>query len=320
MGVKITGVGAYLPNIRVTRDDWLKQMEARPRYGGIQSDYFDVPDVVHHASDVESASMMGAQACLAATKNAGLHPEEIDLVLCFSTINDRTYPKDGQSIVHIGQFSNATALDLDLACSSFQSLLKVGAAFINQGLNRRVALVCTANWVHRAIDKSQDYSPLGDGAAAVILEPDPQNSLLGIKERREERFFDFVKMDCPSLTGRCETIQFTFTDAFKEYLKSGATQVAKELLLETGISPREVSWVICHQVGTKAMRGWCRSLDIPEDRLLSSYLETGNCMASNMPLVLEKYLIREPKIRRGDILLFYALSSGYHASALLWRY
>ncbi len=320
MGVKITGLASYLPSITVTREQWIAAAETKARYGQIPPDYFDVPAVVHHASEKEESSYMGAQACLAAIADADLEPGDIDLVLCFSVVNDRMYPKDGQAIVHLAKLPNATALDLDLACASFQSLMKVGAAFINQGLNRRVVVVTTANWVHRAIDKSQDYSPLGDGAAAVVLESGPIDSFLGIRERREERFFDFVSMGCPARSGRQEHIQFVFTDEFKHYLKTGATDVAKELMAETGYLPKDVDWLICHQVGVKAMQGWCRSLELDPSKLLSTYMSTGNCMASNMPLVLAHFVREEPRIKRGDVVLFYALSSGYHASAMLWRF
>lgn len=319
MGVRMTGSGSYLPSIAVTREDWTKINAEKARYGQIPTDYFDIPEVVQHCNEKESATYMGTQAVLRAIENAGLKPEDIDLVLCFSTIHDNTFPKDGQSIVKMAGLPNATALDIDLACGSFQSLLKVGSAFINQGLNRRVVAVCTANWVHRAIDKTQDYSPLGDGAAAVVLEQHSEQSFIGSMEKNDPRFFNFVRMNS-SQTGQAETINFTFTDEFKTFLKTDAVNVAKELMAKTGYMPNKVDWLICHQVGTKALNGWCRNLELAPEKLLSTYLCTGNCMASNMPLVLDYYINQKPCIKRGDVILFYSLSMGYHASALLWRY
>lgn len=320
MGVKITGIGSYLPKQVVTREDVIARFEEKRRYGNIPSDYFDIPAKVHHAGSDESATFMGTEAALKAVTAAGLTPEDIDLVLCFSTIPDQIYPKDGQFIVHQGKFKNATAFDLDLACGSFQTLLKTGSAFINQGLNKRILLVVAANWVHRAIDKSMDYSPLGDAAAAVVLEHSERDSFIGIGEKRAEQFFDFVRMSCSGITGKHETIQFTFTDDFKAFLKGGATDVARELLDRHSFKPKDVTWFICHEVGLKAMRGWCRSVLGSDEKLLSSYDLNGNCMSSNMPLVLDHYVNVDQRIKRGDLILFYSLAAGFHASATLWRY
>src|SRR4051812_40398048 len=123
MGVKISGIGSYLPKTTVTREDWARKEQEKSRYGSIPPDYFDVPDVVHHAGDGDTSASMGAAACLAAIANAGLSPPDIDLVLCFSVVPDDIYPKDGQAIVHQAKLPNATAMDIDLACASFQSLL-----------------------------------------------------------------------------------------------------------------------------------------------------------------------------------------------------
>lgn len=318
MGTKITGIGAYLPEKVVTREQLAAK--AGKRYEEMPEEFFDVPANRRHATEAESGAVMGAQAVLSALEHAKVLPEAVDLVICASAMPDLMYPKDSHKIAMIAGLKNATAMEIDTACASFMSLLKLGTALIEQGMHKRIALVCVAHWTDRMFDPAQDFSPIGDSAGAVILEASDQVSLVGYNEIRDERFFDFVKLESPFVTKKPEYLRFAIDDAFRDLCKVGSMKIAKDLMVKTNVFPDKIDWFVPHMVGLRPMRGWCRSLELADSKLLTTYDWTGNCMMANMPTVMEHFIRREPTIKRGDTLLFFALASGFHGAAMLWRY
>jgi 3-oxoacyl-[acyl-carrier-protein] synthase-3 len=318
MGAKIQGVGACLPALVVGRAELVTE---KSRYGCMPEEFFEIPNERRHCSEAETASALGAKACLQALKNAQVSPESVDLLLCFSAMHDRMFPKDGQRIALEAGLVNATALDVDTACASFVSMLKLGTSLIESGMHKHILIVATSNWVNRAFDNSQDFSPIGDGAGALLLsETKEESSLLGVKELRNGKYFDFVSMKSPYVTEKIEYLEFKISDEFKGYANRDSLQIAKDLMIENRCFPKDISWFVPHQPAQRAMNFWCENLEIPQEKLLSTFQSTGNLMAANMPVILDRFINKESRIQRGDVILFFALASGFHGVAMLWKY
>ena len=330
-GCRILGLGAFLPKHQVGR-------EAFPHSAGT-----DVAQFRHHADGTEGSIPMGVAAAKAALNNAALSAHEIDAAIIFSGMPDYEYPKDGNAIMHAIGATNASCWNLDTACASFITGLEAARLRIEAGGARRVLVVTVMNWVNRGVDRTGDFSAVGDGAAAVIVErrESDRGSFLGIREATYGEHFGYLELPSP-FVGKAgpksgpAVFQFGADPAHGRFLMSGCLEPAKKLLQETQTDPMTVDWMIAHQPGTRLPKIWARALGIPSDRILSTYENCANMSAVNIPMTLTRYAggsvvtggsdpfagqrEGEPTIRRGQKLLFFAPGAGLHVAAMLWTW
>ena len=166
-GFQIRSVGSYAPPNVVTNE----QLEQR--YGfeegwilrrtGIRERRF--------ASQDQGTSDLAVHAARNALQNAGLQPEDVDLLIVGTFTPDFTCPSTA-CLVQDKLNLDAPAMDLQAACSGFMYSLATAAQFIATG-NSRCALVIGADINSRIVrPDDQGTAPLfGDAAGAVILEP-----------------------------------------------------------------------------------------------------------------------------------------------------
>ncbi|MEM7156433.1 MAG: ketoacyl-ACP synthase III [Myxococcota bacterium] len=310
MGARITGTGSYLPTT-VVGNDAFEGPQFRLRKGS---------DRRHHASPEETSVVMGSTAGSRALRAAGVDPGDVDLLLCFSGMPDYQYPKDANLLLDRIGLSNATTWSIDTACASFISALACAHSVIEAGLHRRVLVVMVMSWVHRGIDPHTDYSSLGDGAAAVVVEADETGSLVGVLERNDPGAFDFVRLRSPFATGNEEHFEFSHDPRYREYFGVTVLEPVRQLLQRTDTAPEQIDWFLPHQVGLTLQQLWADALGIGRDRGLTTFPTTGNMSAVNIPMILDHHL--QPgtaKIQRGDLMLLFAPGAGMHLSAMLWR-
>jgi beta-ketodecanoyl-[acyl-carrier-protein] synthase len=117
------------------------------------------------------ASDLGAKACTNALEDAGVSPDDIELVICGTSSPDRIYPTTGIQIQeHIGA-KNAHAYDLLAACSAFAYGLHQARGLVASGVHRRV-LVVSAEYFTAAVNYADPNNSFfwGDAGAAVVVE------------------------------------------------------------------------------------------------------------------------------------------------------
>lgn len=253
--------------------------------------------------------------------HAEVDPREIDMVVAFSGMGDWDYPKDANLLPKALGLVNAVCWTLDTACASFISALKCAHALIASGLHHRVAIVMCMNWSSRGSRPGASVPGLGDGAAAVIVEGGvAESSLLGVREQSDPEGFDLVMLRSAHAAGELTHFEFSTDPRFRDYLQNEALTVVRELLGETGTSPDSISWMLAHQPSLGTLERWADSLDIDPSRVLSTFATAGNLSAASIPMTLEHYVRQDPRIERGDKLLFYAPGAGMHLAAMLWQY
>jgi 3-oxoacyl-[acyl-carrier-protein] synthase-3 len=308
-GARIAGVGAYRPRTVVGNDAF-----SAPR--------FRVPSALverRHAAEDETSVTMATEAGRSALEHAACAPADIDLVIGFSGMPDYEYPKDTNLLKQTLGLSNAACWTLDTACSSFISALKCAHGLILAGHHERVLLVMTMIWTRRGVDREQtDYATLGDGAAACVVERADSDGLLGVRETTDPEGFDFVTLASPFATGAAEHFEFSSDEKYRSYFVERALAPAHALLAST--PSQEVTWFLGHQASQRLLLKWCAALSIPEERCLSTFPQVGNLSAVNIPMTLAHFVRDEPRVKRGDTLMFFSPGAGMHLAAMLWRY
>jgi 3-oxoacyl-[acyl-carrier-protein] synthase-3 len=118
-------------------------------------------------SDAETDAARGALA------DAGIGPEDVDVLLVQSFLPDEIQPKNAPIIAHNLGITHAPAWEVDSVCNSALTQMTVGASLITSGFARHVLCVQSVAY-SRVSDRSVSSSiQEGDMASAFVLGPSP---------------------------------------------------------------------------------------------------------------------------------------------------
>ena len=169
IAVGITGIGAYVPERGAH--------ERRPRAHGGHVGRVDrrrAPGSGSGASPspAQAASDLALPAARQALEQAGVDPEELDLVIVATATPDMLFPATAAIVADALGATQAAAYDLLAGCTGFVYALAQAYGQVASGLSKR-ALVVGAEALSR-ITNWQDRSTcilFGDGAGAAVVEP-----------------------------------------------------------------------------------------------------------------------------------------------------
>src|SRR5262245_35822429 len=123
MGIRITGVGAYVPDRRVTNDDLARTIDTSREWistkTGILERRISAPD--------ECPSDMGAEAARRCLKLAGVDKSAVDLIIVATASPDQVQPATAclvQDKLGIAS-AQCPAFDVNSVCAGFVVALNV---------------------------------------------------------------------------------------------------------------------------------------------------------------------------------------------------
>jgi 3-oxoacyl-[acyl-carrier-protein] synthase-3 len=172
----ITGVGAYLPEYILTNDELSRMVDTSDEWImtriGIKTRHILKGEAL-------GTSYMGVRAVQDLLTKKNVDPEEIDLVICATITPDMFFPSTGNLIAGEAGCKRAFAYDVSAACSGFLFALVTASKFIETGTCKKV-IVVGADKMSSIVDYTDRKTcPIfGDGAAAVLLEPDEEYGLV----------------------------------------------------------------------------------------------------------------------------------------------
>ena len=125
----------------------------------------------HIASDDETTASLGEGAARAALADAGLTPDDIDLIVLATSTPNNTFPATAVEIQQRLGMRHGYAFDMQAVCSGFVYAVTTADAYIRGGLARRV-LVIGSETFSRILDWNDRSTCVlfGDGAGALVLE------------------------------------------------------------------------------------------------------------------------------------------------------
>jgi 3-oxoacyl-[acyl-carrier-protein] synthase-3 len=317
---RIVGTGKYLPE-RVlanadlermvdTTDEWIRTRTGIERR--------------HIAADDEATSDLAHKAALAALEDAGLAPDDIDLVLVGTTTPDLIFPNVACLVQEKLKIRSCPAFSLEAACSGFLYALVVADQFIRGGMARR-ALVIGAETMSRIIDWTDRETCVlfGDGAGAVILEaaesPGILYSTLGADGRYRELLYASSGVSTKHREkGDKAALRMKGNEVFKVAVKT-LENLVDEIVEKNHLEKGQIDWLIPHQANIRIIAATAKRLELPMERVVLTVREHGNTSAASVPMALDT-AIRDGRIKRGDLLLLEAFGGGFTWGASLIRY
>jgi 3-oxoacyl-[acyl-carrier-protein] synthase-3 len=336
--VTITGLGAHVPEKVVTNhdlaavldtsDEWIRQ---RTGIGERRV-----------AAEGLSCSDLGIIAAKAALADAGLAPDNIDLVITATISPDRLMPATAARIALQCGCGNAGAYDLSAGCTGFVYALAMAAGVVASGLRDNV-LVVGAEAISRILDW-QDRSTavlFGDGAGAAVVSAHdvaggaggaqtggvaPRGILgfdLGGDGSGEE--FLLVPAGGSKLPASCATVE-----ARQHYMKMNGNEVYKfatrviaqsahRVLERCGRDIAEVDLFVPHQANLRIIDAAVKKLGIGPEKVYTNLQKYGNTSCASIPLCLSGARA-EGRLKDGDLVLLMGFGAGLTWGACLMEW
>lgn len=331
----IVGTGLYVPQEKRT-NEWFNKFDLLP-----VDDVLDDAGVVTRriCAESERASDMEVEALLAAVKNAEISINDIDLILDGPTLHDQSMPGNAARVQYKSGAKNAAAINVESACTSLISQIVIAQGLILSGAYKTIACVTSTDWTKAADYTEKNCMLLGDGAAALIMQPVSEGKgilgahletdgscwgAIGCNVRPQRGNIDRdVSDDSPEETQEKVYFYVDRGDAgIGEIKNSGPTKTpaaAKKALSKAGYTEKNIDFLICHNPTISLVDAWRKDLGVEQEKTYTTIEKYGNMSGASMGANLHEAVIAG-KIKDGNLVVMCAPGAGYHYAAVVMRW
>jgi 3-oxoacyl-[acyl-carrier-protein] synthase-3 len=315
-------VGGYLPARVVTNEELAGLVDTSDEWitgrTGIRER--------HIVAEGELTSTMGVIAAKAALADAGLAPDDIDLIVLATSTPDQTFPATAVTIQAELGITHGAAFDVQAVCSGFVFALATADNYLKGSMFKR-ALVIGSETFSRILDWEDRNTCVlfGDGAGAVIVEAQDQNGSMSDRGilttclRSDGRYRDKLYVDGgPSSTGTVGHVRMDGPEVFRHAV-SKISEVVGDTLKQSGFQASDIDWFVPHQANRRILNGAARKLGLDPGRIVITVDKHANTSAASIPLALHT-ACTDGRIKPGDLVLLEAMGGGFTWGALLIRW
>jgi 3-oxoacyl-[acyl-carrier-protein] synthase-3 len=322
----ITAVGGYVPEDKLTNFDLEKMVDTNDEWIRTRT---GISERRIQKEKGKATSDMVVPAVLELCKKRGIQPDEIDCLIVGTVTPDMVFPSTANLVCAKIGATRAWGFDLSAACSGFLFALAQGAALIESGRYQKV-VVCGADKMSSIIDYQDRATCIifGDGAGAVLLEPDTNG--LGIMDsilRSDGNGASYLHMKAGGSLRPAsqETIDNREHYAYQEgqavfkFAVKGMADVSAELMERNNLTGNDIAWLVPHQANLRIIDATANRMGLTTEKVMINIDRYGNTTAGTIPLCLWEW---ESKLRKGDNIILAAFGGGFTWGAIWikWAY
>ncbi|MCR8641787.1 ketoacyl-ACP synthase III [Paenibacillus sp. N1-5-1-14] len=323
--VGILGTGKYVPERVLTNQELESMVETNDEWivsrTGIRERRIAAPD--------QATSDLAYIAAQEALKNAGIGPEDLDLIVVATITPDMSFPSTSCILQTKLGAKKAAAFDISAACSGFIYGLANASNFIATG-TYKYALVIGAECLSKITDYEDRNTCIlfGDGAGAVVLGPTTEGrgfqsfelgadgsggELLKI-EGGGSRFPSSIE----TVNGKKHYIYMAGSEVFKFAVRIMGN-AAEEALRKAGKTKEDIDLLVPHQANTRIIHSALNRLNLTEDKCMMNLDKYGNMSAASIPVALAE-AVESGRIQEGNCIVLVGFGGGltWGASVINW--
>lgn len=321
----IVGLGTYVPERILTNQDLEQMVDTSDEWIRTRTGIRER----RVAGEDQAASDLAVLAAQRALDDAGISPQELDLIIVATNTPDMLFPATACLVQDRLGAGQAGAFDLLAGCTGFIYALAVGSQFIAAG-GAGTVLIIGAEILSR-ITNWRDRNTcvlFGDGAGAAVLRPVPPGyGVLATKLGAQGAGGPLLCVPaggsrqpaCPETVATdLHFIHMNGREVFKFAVKT-MEESSLEVLQAAGLTPQELDFLIPHQANIRIIDAATRRLGLPLERVLVNVDRYGNTSTASIPLALEEAL-HQGRIKDGDNVVLVSFGAGltWGATALRW--
>ena len=283
-----------------------------------------------HLAQSQSLSDLAASAAQKAIVNAGLTPDDIDMIILATSTPDDLFGSAGKVQHQIGA-TKAVAFDLTAACSGFVFALVTASQFLRNNAYKNIVVIgadCLSRWVDWS-DRTTCVL-FGDGAGAVVCQSSEHkdnllsfqmhtdgelNSCLNLAYQGESKN---ISIDKQVTQGRFGYITMNGREVYR-FAVSKVPEVIEKALYKAYLSTEDVDWLILHQANQRIIDAVANRLKIDQEKVLANLSEYGNTSAASIPLALDE-AVQQKKIKKGDTIVTSGFGAGLSWGAAIFKW
>jgi len=221
------------------------------------------------------------------------------------------------------------SFDVQAACSGFLYSLTIAQQFIANGTARKVVVV-GADKMSSIIDYTDRATCVlfGDGAGAVLLEPNDQgygimDTLIrsdgaGAIHLHQKAGGSRMPASAETVAKRLHYVHQEGAAVYK-YAIARMAEVATEIMSRNNLRGDMIDWLVPHQANKRIIESTAERMRMPMDRVMVTIHKYGNVTNATIPLCLWDY---EEKLKPGNRLLLAAFGGGFTwaGAFVTWAY
>ena len=328
MGLNILGMGSYVPEQKLTNNDFTKFVETSDEWIRTRTGI-----VERRMAGWEPTWYMGKQASLKAVEAAGIDVGDIGLVISTTVTPDFLTPSMASIIQYEIGAENAAAFDLNAACSGYVYALDTARRFLETDSSLKYVLVVANEALSRFIDFKDRTTCIlfGDGAAAAVVERSDKlfSSYLGSDGSGARSLFARNLDVAPEVA-----VESDFDSGFPEkpmhqlYQEGKAVYKFAVNALPTaferaaekiGITKDDVDFFIPHQANVRIIETAAKKLGVSMDKFIVTLDHYGNTSSASIPLALCE-AIEKGTVKRGMKLSLIGFGAGLTYGGIVMEY
>ena len=285
-------------------------------------------------AQTETTASMAAEAGRQALEEAGIRPEEIDMILAATATPDHIFPCAACEIQERLQAVNAVCFDLNAACSGFLFAYQTAQAYIASGMFRTILVVGSeslsriVNWEDRGT-----CILFGDGSGAAVLRAKEGKNWIPAAHS-DGKGGPALLCPGPNVSGNGGNLPGSDSAEGSGLERTGITmdgkavfqfavrkvpEVIREVLDANGLSADDIDWFILHQANRRIVESVAKRLKTDIERFPMNLQEYGNTSSASIPILLNE-MNREGLLKKGQKLVMAGFGAGlsWGAAVLEW--
>ena len=323
--VGILGMGHYVPEKTLTNFDLEKIVETSDQWiterTGIKQRHIAAPE--------EATSDLCYNAAMVALKDAGVAPEELDLVIVATASPDHVFPSTACLVQDRIGAKNAAAFDLAAGCSGFVYSLGVASQMIATGLYKH-ALIIGAETLSRIMNWTDRNTCVlfGDGAGAAVLGPVEEGyGVLGIDMGADGSGGKYLIQPAggsrnpaspETVEANDHTIHMNGPEVFKFAIQiMGKT--AKRALAKANMKAEDLDMLFPHQANLRIISSAAKRLKMPMEKVWVNVDKYANTSAASIPIALCEAQAAGA-LKKGDNILLDGFGAGLTWASIVLKW
>lgn len=327
----IIGTGRYIPENEITNETFAAWMaEVNPSLAEVVKK-FEVSTNIKtrfYAPEDWATSDLAVEAAKAALDDAGISPEDVDLIILGTDSPDYITPASSVVVQHKLGAINSGTFDVGCACASFPTGLAIASGLISTNPNLKYILVIGAYMMHRLADYKQDVVSFfyGDGAGAAVVAPSGQPGFVSSSFFADGSYYPNwgIYAGGTAEPATCENVESGKTKVKlvtpfpPEVNNVGWPKRIREVAENGGFEIDEIDFVIFTQVRLNSIELVMAELGLPLEKAHWIMDKWGYTGSACLPIAFDDAR-KLGKIKSGDLVVFVGSGVGYNQAAVALR-
>lgn len=285
----------------------------------------------HWCSDNESTADLCMKAAHNALQNAGLKPEDLNLIIVTTDTPEYISPSTASVVQHRLGAMNAGTFDVNTACAGFVTALDIASKYIIADDKYKNILVIGVYAMSKYLDKSdkKTVTLFADGAGAVVLsaEENTQSGFLTSDLYTEGKYADWMGIYAGGthMPVTMEVIDrkdqlLKFVKKFpKELNPLTWTKMTKDICERLKVQPDDFKAFFFTQININSIWETLDNLGVDRKKghtIMDRFAYTGSAC---IPMALDD-AAKKGKLNKGDLVMFIGSGGGlaFASAAFKW--